>query len=108
MAKKQRCYCRLDIFITHYTTFPRTFEFSCAKPLGEIVDYGIRIEFQAQGSPHAHCVLWVNNAPQFEVDHNNVVCDFTDKYVSCEIPKNVSKYSSYVPTAQAFLILQKT
>ena len=25
-----------------------------AKPLGEIVDYAIRIEFQARGSPHAH------------------------------------------------------
>ena len=30
---------------------------STAKPLGEIVDYAIRIEFQARGSPHAHCVM---------------------------------------------------
>ena len=29
---------------------------STAKPLGEIADYAIRIEFQARGSPHAHCV----------------------------------------------------
>ena len=54
---------------------------SSAKTLGEIVDYGMRIEFQAQGSPHAHCVLWVKDASQFEVDHNDVVCDFIDKYV---------------------------
>ena len=71
MAKKQHCHCRLK---------------SSAKTLGEIVY--IRIEFQAQGSPHAHCVLWVKGAPQFEVDHNDVVCDFIDKYVSCAIPKN--------------------
>jgi len=30
---------------------------STAHPLGEIVDYAIRIEFQARGSPHAHCHL---------------------------------------------------
>ena len=30
---------------------------STAKPLGEIVDYAIRIEFQARGSPYAHCVI---------------------------------------------------
>ena len=64
---------------------------SSAKPLGENFYYGIRIEFQDWGSSRAHCVLWVKDAPQFEVDHNNVVCDFIDKYVSCEIPKNESK-----------------
>ena len=32
------------------------------KPLGEIVDHAIRIEFQARGSLHAHCVLWVKDA----------------------------------------------
>ena len=30
---------------------------SAAKPLGEIVDYAIRIEFQARGSPHACTML---------------------------------------------------
>ena len=30
---------------------------STAKPLDEIADYAIRIEFQARGSPHAHCVI---------------------------------------------------
>ena len=78
---------------------------SSGKTLGEIVDYGIRIELQARGSPHAHCVLWVKDAPQFEVDHNDVVCDFIDIYVSCEIQKQVEGVSSY---AQALLILQNT
>lgn len=32
---------------------------STAQPLGEIWDYAIRIEFQARGYPHAHCVMWV-------------------------------------------------
>ena len=37
---------------------------STAKPLGEIADYAIRIEFQARGSPHAHCVILVKDAPK--------------------------------------------
>ena len=70
-----------------------------------------QIEFQAQGSPHAHCVLWVKDALLFEVNHSDVVCVFIDKYmcVSCDIPKNqVEGTSSYALTAQALLILQKT
>ena len=38
----------------------------------------------------------VKDAPQFEVDHSDVVCDFIDKYVSCEIPKNESKLKELV------------
>ena len=43
---------------------------SNAKPLGEIVEYGIRVEFQARGSQHAHCVLWVKDAPKYGVASN--------------------------------------
>jgi len=49
----------------------------------------------------------VKDAPQFEVDHNNVVCDFIDKWDPREW-KQVEGTSSYAPTAQALLILQKT
>ena len=41
---------------------------SPAKPLGKIVDYAIRIEFQARGSPHAHTLIWVENAPKIGID----------------------------------------
>ena len=40
---------------------------SNAKPLGEIADYAIRIEFQARGPPRAHCVIWVKGAPMFVI-----------------------------------------
>ena len=59
---------------------------SKAKPLGEIVDYAIKIEFQARGSPHAHCVLWVKDAPLSDVDKNSDICAFIDQYVTCAIP----------------------
>ena len=64
---------------------------SKAKPLGEIVDYAIRVEFQSRGSPHAHCVLWVKDAPKYGVDSNEDVCAFIDQYVSCAIPPNDCK-----------------
>ena len=44
-------------------TFFQTFLKSPAHPLGELVDYAIRIEFQARGSPHAHTILWIKDSP---------------------------------------------
>ena len=40
------------------------------------VEYGIRIEFQSRGSPHAHCVLWIKDAPKYGIAMNADVCDF--------------------------------
>ena len=74
---------------------------STANPLGEIADYAIRIEFQARGSPHAHCVIWVKDAPEFGVDNNDDVCDFINKYVFCKVPAEDSKLKDLV------LLLQK-
>ena len=73
------------------TVFFQYFLKSTAKPLGEIADYAIRIEFQARGSPHAHCVIWVKDAPEYGVDHDSQVCDFIDQYVSCKLPNQDGK-----------------
>ena len=74
----------------HYrlNVFFQDFLKSTAKPLGEIADYAIRIEFQARGSPHAHCVIWVKDAPEFGVSNDADVCAFIDKYVSCKLPED--------------------
>ena len=77
-------------------TFFQEFLKSTAKPLGEIEDYGIRIEFQARGSPHAHCVIWVKGAPKYAVNDNAEVCDFIDQYISCAIPKDDGKLKELV------------
>ena len=73
---------------------------STAKPLGEIADYAIRIEFQARGSPHAHCVIWVKDAPEYDVDHNDKVCDFIDQYISCKVPKDDCRLKELVMLLQ--------
>ena len=66
---------------------------SKANPLGEIVDYGIRIESQARGSPHAHCVLW---APKYGIDSDEKVCAFIDKYKTYAIPQAEGKLKDLV------------
>ena len=52
---------RLNVFFSDFLK-------SNAKPLGEVTDYAIRVEFQARGSPHAHNVIWVKDAPKFGHD----------------------------------------
>ncbi len=69
---------------------------SIAKALGQISDYAMRVEFQARGSPHAHCVIWIKDAPKFDHDSDKSVCDFIDKYVSCAIPDNDCKLKELV------------
>ena len=72
---------RLNTFFSQFLKSP-------AKPLGEIQDYAIRVEFQSRGSPHAHCVLWIKNAPKYEEDPVSNVCKFIDQYISCSIPED--------------------
>ena len=48
-------------------TFFQVFLKSAAHPLGELVDYAIRMEFQARGSPHAHTILWIKDAPKLNI-----------------------------------------
>ena len=69
---------------------------STAKPLGEITDYAIRIKFQARGSPHAHCVIWVKDAPKYMESPDSDVCDFIDQYVLCALPTEDGKLRELV------------
>ena len=77
------------------TFFPKFLK-STAKPLGEIVDYGVHTEFQARGSPHAHCVIWVKDATKYGIDSDEDVCEFIDQYITCAIPKSESKLIDFI------------
>ena len=56
------------------------------QPLGNVIDYFIRLEFQQRGAPHIHCLLWVENAPVFDQDDDETVTAFVDRYISCRLP----------------------
>ena len=70
-----------------------------------MVEFGIRIEFQARGSPHAHCVLWIKDAPKYGASKNDDGCTFIDKYVSCAIPAKDCKLKDPVLLLQQHKLL---
>ena len=70
---------RIEAFFSEYLLID-------AHPLGNITDYVIKIEFQMRESPHAHCLLWVKDAPKIDNDPDDVVCTFIDKYITAVIP----------------------
>ena len=75
---------RLEAFFSEYLL-------SDTHPLGHITDYVIKIEFQMRGSPHAHCLLWVKDAPKIDKDPDDVVCAFIDKYITAVRPPVTSE-----------------
>ncbi|XP_076872151.1 uncharacterized protein LOC143522232 [Brachyhypopomus gauderio] len=74
------------MFDHRFRCFLKDVIMSEAQPIGEIVDYFYRIEFQQRGSPHSHCLFWVKDAPQIDKDDDNKVVAFIDHYVTCEMP----------------------
>ena len=59
---------------------------SDAYPIGHVTDYVINTEFQIRGLLHAHCLLWVSDAPRIDEDSDEVVCEFIHKYISASPP----------------------
>ncbi len=63
---------------------------SSAQPIGKVIDYFYRVEFQQRGSPHVHCLFWVENAPKLNEDNEDndaLVASFIDNYITCETPR---------------------
>jgi hypothetical protein len=56
-------------------------------PLGKIVHYFWRREYQQRGLQHFHLLLWVDNAPILGENSNEEVASFILKYVTCAIPE---------------------
>lgn len=50
-----------------------------------VIDHYIRIEFQFRGSPHAHILLWLNDAPKYIANNKESIkqCEtFVDKWTT--------------------------
>ena len=57
---------------------------SSCQPIGEVVDFFYRIEFQQRGSPHIHGLFWIKNAPEYGRDCDEDIIKFVDSYISCK------------------------
>ena len=81
-----------QMFENRIDSFFQYFLLSKAHPLGEISEHIQKIEFQVRGSPHAHCLLWVKDAPKVDENSDEEVCAFVDRYINgrvpCDIPEN--------------------
>ena len=84
---------RLDAFVI-------TFLKSSAQPIGEVIEYVIRIEFQARGSPHAHTLIWIKDAPKLGYADEADVKAFIDKYISCSLPDDDQELRALVEGLQ--------
>ena len=59
-----------------------------AKPIGKIVYYALRIEFQMRGSPHLHALIWCDDCPKLTHDNKEAYIDYMDKHVQAYFPSN--------------------
>ena len=56
---------------------------SSSEPIGKVLDYFYRVEFQQRGSPHIHMLVWVENAPTLETKSEEEIIEFVDGYLTC-------------------------
>ena len=75
---------RLEAFFSEYLL-------SGTHLLGHITDYVMKIKFQMRGSPHAHCLMWVKDAPKIDKNPDDAMCAFIDKYITAVIPPVTSE-----------------
>ena len=62
-----------------------------SRPIRHISDYMYRIEIQARGSPHAHCLLWMTDSLKLGVDSDESVAKYIEQYQSCTLPAESSE-----------------
>ena len=55
---------------------------SSSEPVGKVLDYFYRVEFQQGGSPHIHMLVWVENAPTLETKSKEEIIEFVDQYLT--------------------------
>ena len=59
---------------------------SDTNPIGKIVYYALRIEFQMRGSPHLHALIWTSDCPKLDCDNKDTYIDYIDKHVQAFVP----------------------
>ncbi|XP_038139885.1 uncharacterized protein LOC119782800 [Cyprinodon tularosa] len=88
------------MFDFRFHVFLKEVLMSRANPIGKIVDYYYRVEFQQRGSPHCHCLFWVEGAPVLDRDTDEEVIAFIDKYVTCQLPPEDDSLYEIVSSVQ--------
>ena len=64
---------------------------SNANPIGKIVYYALRIEFQMRGSPHLHSLIWTSDCPQLKDGNEEEYIRSIDEHVQGVLPNRNNK-----------------
>ena len=77
-----------DLFPTSLLFFRRvSHDKGSGKPIGEVIDFFWRIEFQLRGSPHVHSLWWIKDAPDLDTKAGSQSApEFIDRYISVQVP----------------------
>ena len=67
-------------------TFFKDVLLSNAKPIGKIVYYALRIEFQMRGSPHLHSLIWTSDCPELKDGSEEAYIRYIDEHVQASLP----------------------
>ena len=67
-------------------TFFREVLLTNANPIGKIVYYALRIEFQMRGSPHLHALIWTSDCPKLTNDTKDEYIAYIDQHVQAYLP----------------------
>uniref|UniRef100_A0A672F4L9 ATP-dependent DNA helicase n=2 Tax=Salarias fasciatus TaxID=181472 RepID=A0A672F4L9_SALFA len=73
---------------------------SPSEPIGRIIDHFYRVEFQQRGSPHVHCLFWIEGAPKIDQNTDEEVVEFIDQFVTCELPSDDDTLLDIVSSVQ--------
>jgi len=66
--------------------FTKLFKDKSTPLFGEVEDYFWRIEYQARGAPHVHCILWIKNAPVLGRNSIEEVKKYISSICTCSMP----------------------
>ena len=55
-------------------------------PIGQILNFDDRREFQNRGSEHIHPLIHIVDAPKIDENEGSEVVKFIDKYIRCALP----------------------
>lgn len=57
-----------------------------ANPIGKIVYYALRIEFQMRGSPHLHALIWTSDCPELSHESKDDYIQLVDQHGQAYLP----------------------
>ena len=79
-------------FAHRFQSFVKEVIKGSGQPIGEVVDYFWRIEFQLRGSPHVHSMWWIKDAPNLDTTVGRQIApQYIDRYISVNIPNKGRK-----------------